>query len=78
MPMTPLPAPPLSSEIAFGEGRRILLTQLSDFNPAPPVASMAVIVGFPLLAYGLPLSTPPVLCPVLAVVLVAEFNSRRW
>ena len=39
---------------------------------------MGVVVGFPLLAYVLPSSTPPVLCPVLAVLLVADSNSRRW
>jgi hypothetical protein len=35
MPMPPLPVPP-SVEIAFGEVKRILLTQSLDFDPSPP------------------------------------------
>ncbi len=47
-------------------------------RPRPPVVRVAVVVGFPLLAYGLPQHTPRVLCPVLALVLVTEGDSRRW
>ena len=71
------PVPPLRPERIFGEGSGIRQSQPLHQDPAPPVACVGVVVGFPLLAY-VPPNIPPAPCPVLAVVLVAESDSRRW
>ncbi len=68
-----MPIPPTrwgSPEKHLWRVKADLVIPTAASRPHPPVASVAVVVGFPNRYAGLPVDAPRVLCPVLAMVLL--------